>query len=125
VFYLAHALAGDVEANLARAKRWLAFFAASVPDDVVVIAPWIAHVEAVGSDGDEEQRERGLRGDCAVVARCDALLLVGGRISSGMAREALAAAEALVDVRDLTYLGDEPPDDEHMQRLDALTRTRP
>lgn len=32
-------------------------------------------------------REAGLVDDCAVVERCDGIVLVGGRISSGMRRE--------------------------------------
>jgi hypothetical protein len=54
-------------------------------------------------------REDGLRRDCAVVAKCDEVWLVGGRISAGMLREATAARWAGRAVFDFTKLGDEPP----------------
>jgi hypothetical protein len=44
--------------------------------------------------------------DCeTTVARCDGVVLVGGRISDGMIREVNAACWS----GDLTWLGDEPP----------------
>jgi hypothetical protein len=59
----------------------------------------------------EEATDRalGLARDEAVVARCDLLVLVGGRVSEGMARERAAAKSASRAVLDLTSLGEEPP----------------
>lgn len=109
IWYMAHPVGGDVLANLSRAKRWLAWLQAQMPIDVVVIAPWITAIEVGADDGDPAQRERGLRGDCALVRRCDGVFLVGGRISEGMAREAKYARAT----HDLTFLGDEPPLEDH------------
>jgi hypothetical protein len=44
------------------------------------------------------------------VAHCDGIVLVGGRLSHGMAREAAAAAEAGVEITSLLHLGVEPPE---------------
>ena len=109
VTYLAHPVAGDVVANVARAKRWLAW--ASRIEGIAPIAPWITPVElfAVDEDGDPAAREFWLARDCAVVAKCDELWLVGGRISDGMRREWVTAMERGVRVQDLTGLGAEPP----------------
>ena len=109
VVYLAAPVAGAVAENVARAKRWLRW-AWRIPD-IVPIAPWLTPVElfAADADDDHEARELGLLRDCAVVARCDELWLVGGRISEGMRREAAAAARAGLVVTDLTGLGKEPP----------------
>ena len=107
VVYLAHPVSGDVPGNLARARRWLAW-AIAAHADVAPIAPWITQCE-VQDDAHEKQRARGLRDDCAVVARCDELWLVGGRISAGMRLERVAAEDAGVLVVDLTRLGEEPP----------------
>lgn len=94
--------------NLDRAERWLAWLRRSFPD-VTIIAPWIASVRASADDTNPATRERGLIDDCAVVERCDGIVLVGGRISSGMARERATAEDAGLDVVDLTALGAEPP----------------
>ncbi len=110
LIYLAHPVSGDVPGNLARAKRWLKWACLSFPDDEV-IAPWITECE-IFDDADPEQREQGLQRCERVVERCHVLILVGGRISSGMQREADAARAARYRTRviDLTHLGDEPPE---------------
>lgn len=109
VLYVAHPVAGDVPANVARALRWLAWLMAEHPG-VCFVAPWIAAIQAGEDDDDPAQRARGLEDDCAVVVKCDGIMLVGGRISAGMACELAVARELGHDVHDLTHLGDEPPD---------------
>lgn len=107
VWYMAHPVAGDVEGNLARAERWLGWLMQR-NTDAAFIAPWISQVR-VGDDADAAQRERGLL-DCeAAAARCDGIVLVGGRVSTGMRREAEAAKRAGRPVVDLTTLGELPP----------------
>lgn len=108
VLYMAHPLGGDVDGNIKRALRWLAWLRRSFPETTFV-APWIAGVMSVGGDGTEADREAGLVDDCATVALLDGIVLAGGRISSGMARERVAAITAGREVIDLTHLGDEPP----------------
>ena len=109
VVYLAAPVRGNVAENVARAKRWLAW--AWRIRDIVPIAPWLTPVELFAADADDDAaaRELGLTRDCAVVAKCDELWLVGGRISDGMRREWVTAMERGVKVQDLTGLGDEPP----------------
>ena len=60
---------------------------------------------------EEKWRARGLTDDLAVGERCDAIGLVGGRVSSGMALERDHAAKARLIVVDLTGQGEEPPGD--------------
>jgi hypothetical protein len=95
-----------VNANLASARRWLRFLVLNT--DWAISAPWMPYVEALGEDGGA-MRERGLRDDCMMAARCDAIALTGGRISSGMARERDAAMRVGRAVIDLTDLGSSPP----------------
>jgi hypothetical protein len=71
--------------NLQRAMRWLAWLRKSFPE-TTFIAPWIASIMA-GEDGTPESIEAALIDCCAVVERCDGIVLCGGRISSGMRRE--------------------------------------
>lgn len=73
-------------ANLDRAMAWLAWLRRSFPE-TTFIAPWIASILAGEDDVDPSQPEAGLRDDCAVVERCDGIVLVGPRISEGMERE--------------------------------------
>ena len=108
VVYMCHPLGAPTEAgisaNLARALRWLNWLRKSFPETTFV-APWIATVYSLGGDDSSELREAGLVDDCAVVELCAGVVLVGGRISSGMARERRHASK----LSDLTHLGDEPP----------------
>lgn len=82
----AFAMGFSVRANLQRALRWLAWLRKSFPE-TTFIAPWIATVMSLDGDDSPELREAGLVDDCAVVERCDGIVLCGGRISSGMRRE--------------------------------------
>lgn len=91
VLYVAHPLGGsrgeDVQANLASALRWLHWLRTNFRE-TVFIAPWIASVMAGADDTDPSAHEHGLRDDCEIVRRCDGIVLVGGRVSAGMQREA-------------------------------------
>lgn len=75
-----------IKRNIDLALRWLTWLRASFPDDTF-IAPWIATVMSLHGDDSPELREAGLRDDCAVVERCDGIVMTGSRISSGMRRE--------------------------------------
>lgn len=75
-----------VRRNIESALRCLAWLRSSF-FETTFIAPWIAGVQAVGGDGTPEDRERGLINCCAVVERCDGIVHMGRRISSGMRRE--------------------------------------
>ena len=118
LIYLAHPVSAPtldgIRANLARAKRWLVYLRSAYPDDVVA-APWIPWVETEierGGGETPEARAKGLM-DCeAVAARFDKIVLVGGRLTSGMARERnVVLAETCGEgVIDLLHLGDEPPE---------------
>jgi hypothetical protein len=118
VFYMAHPVGGDVDGNIKRALRWLAWLrrnnqAVSAEHLVTVVCPWIAGIMSGEDDNDPTQRERGLQ-DCeATAALLDGIVLVGGRVSSGMDREREAVIGAGGTVVDLTHLGAEPPSGMH------------
>lgn len=110
--YLCHPVKGDgkpetIAANLARARRWYNFLSARWPL-VALNANWIIEVER-GDECDAASREVGLQRDEAIARRMDGVVLVGGYVSTGMARERDAALAAGRLVIDLTFLGDEPP----------------
>lgn len=109
VIYVAHPVSGDVKENIARALRWLAYLRRTDRQNTY-IAPWVAALMSGEDDADPTARERGLI-DCeTVAARCDGIVLVGGRVSSGMAREREAVIAAGGHVFDYTRLGAEPAD---------------
>jgi len=100
-----------VDANLERAKRWYRWACDNYPDRAF-IANWIVDIEVYpGTDTDpnHEARLRGLARDDAVIGVCHEYWMVGGRISSGVARGRGVAHETDSVIYDLTYLGPEPP----------------
>jgi hypothetical protein len=107
VGYIAHPLGAgpDRERNRQNAARWAAWIARTY--DVAPIADWII----LSGEWEEtpENRERGLAIDLELVERCDAIYLVGGRVSPGMAMELEHAKTHGLRVVDLTHLGYEAP----------------
>lgn len=109
VFYMCHPVAAPtidgVRDNLASAKAWLQWLTENSP--ATVCAPWIAAVEAALDCGVTEaaQRERGLRDCIAIIERMDGVVLVGGRVSNGMAVERDKAVWCGLHVVDLTRFG--------------------
>ena len=79
-------MAAALQANVNRALRWLAWLRKSFPE-TTFIAPWIAAVLAGADDTDPAQREVGIADACAVIERCDGIVLCGPRISEGLRRE--------------------------------------
>jgi hypothetical protein len=110
VRYLCHpvrpAPGESLDENIERALRWLAWALRRWPNEAT-IAPWLSEVQLL-DESDELVREAGLRRCEAVVARCDELLLCGGRISSGMRRERLIAEYEGINIVDMSELV-EPP----------------
>lgn len=99
VLYVCHPVGGDVDGNIKRALRWLSWLSREHPA-ITFVMPWLAGVLA-GDDGEPAQREAGLR-DCeATVAKLDGVVLVGGRVSTGMARERAVAIDHGLEVFDL------------------------
>jgi hypothetical protein len=111
LIYLAAPLRGEtpteVQENIRRAKAWLAYVLQTYTH-VHPIAPWIPCVEVL-DDQVAENRWRGMRANLAAIERCDAVWLVGGRISNGMREEAIHARAKGLAVFDFTSIGPEPP----------------
>ena len=80
--------AEGIAANLAAARAWLRFLIDACPD-VAFCVSWLPYLDVLEDSG--ANRERGLRDDCEMVRRCDAVLMVGPRVSDGMRREAKSA----------------------------------
>lgn len=109
VLYLAHPVsaptADGIADNLARARRWLRWFVDHT--DHAVCAPWFAYVLELD---EAKYRDRGLRDDLLMLDGCDAIVLVGGRLSDGMRLEMDHAHRRGLAVCSLITFGAEPPD---------------
>lgn len=94
VFYVAHPVSGDIDANISNVIGWINWLTLNDPSRVYV-APWVAEVLAFKNDplvvqdnqATKEFYDRVLADDVEVVKRLDGILLVGGRVSEGMRRE--------------------------------------
>ncbi len=93
LWYLAHPVREDdvrsFDDNLTHALKmqkilWEAGFE--------VINPWYASVIIYGA-GEGEVLKRAIEFDCAVIKRCDGLILTGHKLSSGMEKELKVAID--------------------------------
>lgn len=103
-----------VERNLASARVWLRWLVEHT--DWAVSMPWMPYVETL-NDATSSHRHRGLRDDCLMAARCDAIILCGGRVSSGMAMERDAVQKAGKAVVSLIDLGALPPGETTLKEM--------
>lgn len=111
VIYLAHPLGAatkeGVEANKARARRWVRWIYDNFPN-VAVVADWLITCDVL-DDFNPDHRAHGMKMNKAIIPRCHEFWMVGGRVSNGMGDEASVAREHRVYCFDLTWLGEEPP----------------
>ncbi len=108
--FLAHPVGAPTliehRANLARAKRWLAFLIRAFPQHAFTM-PYLQYCEVL-DDSDADDRARGIAMDRVVLRRCDELWLIGGRISRGMNDELEYATEHEIPVHNYISWGEEP-----------------
>jgi len=113
LLYLAHPVSGDPVGNSAKAERWVRWCIDAFEEHDIT-APWITYVRVLDDDN-QAHRFRGLSMSLAAAARCDGIILCGGRVTNGMAMERDAIVgrhlgDSTEDrVFDLTPLGLEPP----------------
>jgi hypothetical protein len=98
-----------IQYNLRNARTWVRWMIHSRPNKVIV-APWILYCEIL-DDLDPVQRARGQRDMDALIVygSVSEVCCVGGRMSSGMKRDAHKGWSAGAHVRDLTKLGAQAP----------------
>ncbi len=94
-----------LRANLDSALRHLAWLRASFTE-TTFIAPRISYLLSGEDVSDSAARERGLVDCCAVVERCDGIVLRGPRVSSGMRRKMAHGVAVNGVTRDHVVFGD-------------------
>lgn len=107
VVYVAHPLGGDVPNNHANALIWMRFLLRKWPW-VAFVAPWLVD-SMVLDDANPAEREAAMARCREAVTRCDAIILVGGRVSSGMTDELEVANHDGLWVFDATPIGFKAP----------------
>ena len=114
IVYLAHPLGAEtkegVEANKARARRWIRWIYDNFKN-VAVLAASFSTVDVL-DNFNPAHRAHGMKMNAALIPLCSEFWMVGGRISTGMGAEyGLALEQHTRKVFDLTWLGEEPPVD--------------
>lgn len=100
VYYVAHPVTGDPEGNAYKAIAWIHWLTLNDPSRVYV-APWVAEVLAFARENAApEFYARVLADDQDVVRHLDGVLMVGGKVSRGMALESDAARERSLPIID-------------------------
>ena len=108
VAFVAHPVRGDLDANLARARRWLRWLISEYPDTSFNLG-WEVYCRVL-DDAKPEERARGMRDARAQLTRCDTIFVVGGATTPGMKEEVALAGSCGLAIVDLTSMGEEPPE---------------
>ena len=83
IVYICSPYSGDVEANVAAARRYSRF---AVDKGYIPIAPHLLYPQFLNDD-DEQERELGLFFGNALMSKCAEVWVFGSRISAGMVAE--------------------------------------
>ena len=83
IVYICSPYAGDIEANVAAARRYSRF---AVDKGYIPIAPHLLFPQFL-NDGDSKERELGLFFGNAIMSKCSEIWVFGSTISNGMAAE--------------------------------------
>lgn len=127
-WYIAHPVSGtpeEVVANIASAIAWTRWLCDNIPERIYA-APWLGQVQAYQDTGEpitEEFYARCLLDDCAMVARYDGVLCVGGKMGRGMKLEAQAAADLRISVSYWSDLRSPPAPGQATQALREMILT--
>lgn len=103
VAYVSHPF-GGLRENLEATEWWLRWMLRLAPE-VAWIAPWLTDCKVL-DDANDEHHDAGLTRDAAIVRRCDAVVLLGEKVSRGMAAEA-AVANRVYDLTGALYVDDD------------------
>lgn len=120
IFWMCHPLSGGIAENLKNARAWMHFLLRAIPA-IDIAADWILWCEIL-DDEDPADRVRGIEFDANMIRRLSGVVLVGGRISTGMAseRDAALAAFGPGSVVDLTFLGRDVPSFDNVKTINLV-----
>jgi len=93
--YICSPYSGDIEQNTEAARRYSRF---AVDSGYIPVTPHLLYPQFM-NDGDQQQRELGLRFALILLGKCDELWVFGDRISNGMQREIAKATKRGIHIR--------------------------
>ena len=99
IVYICSPFAGNIEANVADARRYSRF---AVDEGYIPIAPHLLFPQFL-NDADPQERELGLFFGNALMSKCSEVWVFGSRISSGMEAEINRAKWKKMCIRDRVY----------------------
>lgn len=95
IVFVCSPFAGDIEGNIARAKRYGRF---AVTEKAIPFAPHLLFPQFLNEE-DPEERELGIQMGLALLSKCEELWVFGSRVSSGMALEIEKAKKLKMPIR--------------------------
>jgi hypothetical protein len=115
IIYVAHPFGGNLK-NLDKAEKWAAWLTERF--DALFVVPWVPLCRHWRDSG--TSLTRGIDMDKAAIARCDAMIAVGGGISRGMAIEIEFARGLGIQVIEISMCEDQG-DFESFELVESLT----
>ncbi|RGC79761.1 DUF4406 domain-containing protein [Hungatella hathewayi] len=97
--YVCSPYAGDVENNVANAKKYSRF---AVENNAIPVTPHLLYPQFM-DDGNEQEREKAMHFNYVLLGKCSELWVFGGVISRGMFREINVAKKRRMKIRWFTW----------------------
>lgn len=97
--YVCSPYAGDVENNVANAKKYSRF---AVENNAIPVTPHLLYPQFM-DDSNEQEREQAMHFNYVLLGKCTELWVFGGVVSRGMAREINVAKKRRMKIRWFTW----------------------
>lgn len=97
--YVCSPYAGDVENNVANAKKYSRF---TVENNAIPVAPHLLYPQFM-DDSNEQEREMAMHFNYVLLGKCTEVWVFGGVVSRGMAREINVAKKRRMKIRWFTW----------------------
>ena len=97
--YVCSPYAGDVENNVANAKKYSRF---TVENNAIPVTPHLLYPQIM-DDANEQDREMAMHFNYVLLGKCTELWVFGGVVSRGMAREINVAKKRRMKIRWFTW----------------------
>lgn len=91
--------AGDIENNVANAKKYSRF---AVENNAIQVTPHLLYPQFM-DDSNEQEREKAMHFNYVLLGKCTELWVFGGVVSRGMAREINVAKKRRMKIRWFTW----------------------
>lgn len=97
--YVCSSYAGDVENNVANAKKYSRF---AVENNAIPVTPHLLYPQFM-DDSNEQEQEKAMHFNYVLLGKCAEVWVLGGFVSHGMAREISVAKKRRMKIRWFTW----------------------